>query len=155
MMKEISCEVCKKQFRPKSSRQRRFCNRSCYRKGFIVWNKGKTSKDDERVARWAETLRVPKLNSTGRKHWNWQGGISKKNHLLRNGWMYRNWRRLVFLRDGWTCVLCSYRSKGRKDIRADHIKPFSKYPKLRFKVSNGRTLCLPCDLKYGWNLNRG
>ena len=121
----------------------------------IPWNKGKTKETDDRVARWAETLRTPKLNGRGSNHWNWQGGISKKNHLLRNGHEYREWRRQVFYRDGWICVICRYRSKGRRDIRADHIKPFCKYPKLRFNVPNGRTLCIPCDRKYGWNLNRG
>ena len=35
-----------------------------------------------------------------------------------------------------------------------HIKPFADYPDLRFELSNGRTLCVPCHTKtptYGWN----
>lgn len=39
------------------------------------------------------------------------------------------------------CVFC-----GVRDVpfHADHIKPFSRFPELRFEVSNGRTLCIPC-----------
>src|SRR3990167_2227052 len=42
-----------------------------------------------------------------------------------------------------TCQFCGVRG-GR--IEADHIKWWSEYPKLRYKVSNGRTLCRACHL---------
>ncbi len=57
---------------------------------------------------------------------------------------YRLWRESVFKRDDWTCVLCD--DRGVK-IHADHIKPYAQYPELRYVVSNGRTLCVPCHLK--------
>ena len=89
---------------------------------------------------------------SGENHWNWKGGISERNHLIRNSTEYKEWRMKVFQRDHFACVKCGYRSKEGGDIRADHIKPFGLYPELRFEVSNGRTLCMPCDLKFGWNL---
>jgi 5-methylcytosine-specific restriction endonuclease McrA len=94
------------------------------------------------------------LSNGGSKHWNWRGGITKENHLIRNTAQYKEWRMSVFRRDKFRCVLCGYRSVKKRDIRADHIKPFSKFPELRFVISNGRTLCVPCDIKNGWQLFR-
>lgn len=69
---------------------------------------------------------------------------------------YKNWRKSVFERDNYTCVLCLKKSKKDDNliIQADHIKPFAFYPELRFDINNGRTLCLTCHKKtdtYGRN----
>lgn len=77
----------------------------------------------------------------GERNSNWKGGVTKKNHLIRNSKEYKLWRRSVFERDNWTCIWCNY--KGNK-LNADHIKPFAYYPELRFAIDNGRTLCVPC-----------
>ena len=54
---------------------------------------------------------------------------------------YANWRLNVFKRDNFTCVNCG---KVGGELNAHHIKEYSKYPKLRYKVSNGVTLCVEC-----------
>ncbi len=73
----------------------------------------------------------------------WKGGITPLNTQIRESTEYRNWRKKVYKRDNYTCIWC-----GRKrNLNADHIKPFSMYPKLRFSVDNGRTLCLDCHKK--------
>lgn len=71
----------------------------------------------------------------------WKGGITPMNDLLRRSSKYRSWRKLVYERDDYTCVLC-----GRKGgaLNADHIKPWCDYPELRFAIDNGRTLCIEC-----------
>jgi len=79
---------------------------------------------------------------TGSSHWNWKGGITPRSLSTKK---YRSWRTAVFQRDGFKCVWCGY-DKGRI-LEADHIKPWKLYPKLRFRVSNGRTLCRPCHMK--------
>lgn len=58
-------------------------------------------------------------------------------------------RSIRIKRDNWTCQNCGNRSKKNKYIRieAHHIKPFAVFPELRFKLSNGITLCKKCHSK--------
>jgi len=114
----------------------------------VAWNKGKPWKEWMSEDKKEKVLK--NLFRKGENHYNWKGGITEENHKIRTSAEYREWRKQVFQRDGWTCQACGYRSKKKQDIRADHIKPFSLYPDLRLEVSNGRTLCIPCDLKLGW-----
>ena len=71
----------------------------------------------------------------------WKGGVANKNKLIRSSVEYKLWRDAVFKRDDYTCVWCT--QKGGK-LNADHIKPFSLFPELRFAIDNGRTLCEDC-----------
>lgn len=82
-----------------------------------------------------------KRNLKGELHFNWKGGRTSENHLIRNSLEYKLWRKSVFERDNFTCVWC--RQRGVK-LNADHIKRFRDYPELRFAIDNGRTLCVPC-----------
>jgi len=75
----------------------------------------------------------------GKDHWNWKGG-PKEDRRMSDPY-YRDWRSEVFKRDHYTCQLCGC-SGGQ--LNADHIKPWSKFPELRYELSNGRTLCVPC-----------
>ena len=85
----------------------------------------------------------------GNKHYNWKGGITKINLMIRNSREYKLWRIAIFERDNYTCVWCRARNGSGKAIilHADHIKPFALYPELRFAIDNGRTLCKPCHKK--------
>lgn len=79
----------------------------------------------------------------------WKGGITPVNKRIRSSLEYKAWRKSVFERDNYACVLCKAVSqKGvAVELNADHIKPFSQYPELRFELSNGRTLCRKCHLQ--------
>lgn len=80
---------------------------------------------------------------TNKYHWNYQGGISAENHIIRNSTEIKIWRTKVFERDNYTCQNCG--EKGG-ELNAHHIKMFSQFPKLRFDVSNGLTLCKQCHI---------
>ncbi len=84
----------------------------------------------------------------GAKNNLWRGGIYKSNQIARAGVDYKLWREAVFKRDNYTCqnFECGARSAKGKGVilNADHIKPFSLYPELRYAIDNGRTLCVPC-----------
>ena len=57
---------------------------------------------------------------------------------------YITWRSLVFERDGYTCQECG---KVGVTLNAHHKKHYAYFPKLRFDVDNGVTLCKNCHKK--------
>ena len=77
----------------------------------------------------------------GRIPWNFKGGVGTERHKLMQQKEYILWRIAVFTRDDYTCQMCHER--GGK-LEADHIKPWSLYPELRYAIDNGRTLCKSC-----------
>lgn len=77
----------------------------------------------------------------GKSHWNWKGGISNENHVIRNSARYKNWRSSVVKRDKFVCRKCGQHTKI---LHAHHVKKFSEFPELRFDVENGVTLCKKC-----------
>lgn len=89
-----------------------------------------------------------KLRMSGKNSVHWKGGKRGEVSLIRGSFQYKKWRLSVYVRDNFTCVTCGDKNyKGRNKsvkLEADHIKPFAHYPELRFDVSNGRTLCVPC-----------
>jgi len=75
----------------------------------------------------------------------WYKKLNIKMYLeeVRETDRYRDWRTKVLKRDGYRCVRCG----TRRDLHAHHIKPWAKYPKQRYLVANGETLCLKCHQK--------
>lgn len=115
-------------------------NKGSFQKGRKIdpWNKGVKYSEDRRL--------ILSKAQRGEKSHLWRGGLTKKNQIIRSSVEYKIWREKVFSRDNYTCQDCGERSGVGKKVylQADHIKPFSTYPKLRFDTSNGRTLCIEC-----------
>jgi 5-methylcytosine-specific restriction endonuclease McrA len=78
----------------------------------------------------------------------WKGGVSQTNRTERENIMssfeYKEWRRKVFERDDYRCIDCGQR--GVK-LHADHIYPFSLFPRIRTDINNGETRCVECHIK--------
>ena len=163
----IDCAVCSKKrylyqrdLRRKRTIKEFFCSVKC--KGIFFKGKRVSQSTEFKkgsVGPWKGKTR-PDISERqkGNRSNLWRGGITPINLMLRKSVEYRLWRTAVFERDNYTCVSCNVRG-GRLD--ADHIKSFSKYPELRFDLSNGRTLCRECHKKtdnWGWRsmwANRG
>lgn len=79
-------------------------------------------------------------NYKGKNNPNYKDGTFKIRRP-RDTSEYKNWRLAVFTRDDFTCQTCHKR--GGK-LEAHHIKSWIKYPKLRYKINNGLTLCFKC-----------
>lgn len=93
-------------------------------------------------------IKISKANKgkiAGDKHPCWKGGVTPEHKRVRNSAELKEWRKEVFKRDNWTCRDCGKRGKGA--LHAHHIKPFAKYPELRFEINNGITLCEDCHKK--------
>ena len=115
-----------------------------------VFTKG--HKHSEKAIVKIKEARKKQIMPRGENSWTWKGGITPINKILRASKEYHLWRTAVFVRDNRKCVWCG----SKKDIQADHIKPFAKFPELRFAIDNGRTLCFECHKTtdtYGWKSN--
>lgn len=110
-------------------------------KGIIPWCKGKKICTNTGRTHFKKGHVSPPGLNKGRIPWNWKGGVDIVNRRIRQSEEYSAWRISVWQRDYWTCKNCGHKGK---DIVAHHIKSFSKYPKVRFDVENGVTLCRSC-----------
>lgn len=89
----------------------------------------------------------------GKDNPHWKGGTGTERHRLMNQKEYILWRTAVFVRDDYTCQSCNIRGG---ELNADHIKPWSLYPELRYAIDNGRTLCIDCHRQtdtWGYRVN--
>lgn len=106
---------------------------------------------------WADKIskaHIGKAGMRGKLASNWQGGKTPELKRLRNSTEYAKWRKAVFQRDDYTCVICKQRGGW---LEADHIKAFAHYPEHRFDINNGRTLCVDCHRQtdnYGWKARK-
>jgi len=93
----------------------------------------------------------------GKLHYNWKDGATPKNKKIRQSPEFKEWREKVFERDNYTCWICEDRGgNGHKVIlHPHHLKGFADYPKLRFDINNGLTLCKFCHKTYtNWGVNK-
>lgn len=137
---------------------RRFCSRRCNaldtKKVWIFTQESrdkisKTNTGRKHKPRSLEDREKYRQANLGSKSHFWKGGITKKTQQYRCSAKAREFRIKVFERDNYTCTICNDRSgKGHAVIlNADHIKPWSFFPELRYDINNGRTLCLDCHKK--------
>jgi len=143
---KTKCAVCKKEFEYRKTRVRKYCSYACVGKSKRVNRRCLECKKPvkNKTKEWLRCKKCSIKFTVGAKNPNWKGGITPINKLIRMSERYKKWRERVFKRDNWTCQICG---KVGGKLNADHIKSFALFPKLRFKLSNGRTLCVPCHKK--------
>ena len=82
---------------------------------------------------------------TGPNNPKWKGGICQKEN--RRTHENTKWSRAVLKRDNYICQICGYQKSKKKDLVAHHIFSYKLFPKSRFFISNGITLCRMCHFK--------
>ena len=133
---EVTCKCCGNFFETYPCRVKVekgiYCSQKCANKDMFTgkppWNKGISFNAKDR-------------------HWNWKGGVSDGDRLLRNKFR-REIARLILRRDNYTCQICGARGV---DMQIDHIQPWADYPELRFNTENCRTLCTKCHYRVTFN----
>ena len=146
-MPEIKCKTCDKVFHisPSRIKKRKFCSKECYNEWvknnpINYWEGKHRSDKDKKIMSEARlnSLRVPRKQN----HWNWKGGKTKiYKHTDTQTFRYRQWRTEVFTRDNFTCQICG---KVGGYLQPHHIKSWTKYPKLRYEILTGITVCKEC-----------
>lgn len=105
----------------------------------IEWRKKMSEANKRRVAE-------------GRHNW-YKGGVTPIHKAIRKSIEFKLWREAVFRRDDYRCLDCGERGG---ELHPDHIQPFAEYPRLRFDIYNGRTLCAYCHKQtLTWGMNTG
>ena len=79
---------------------------------------------------------------SGENNWNWKNGATEESEKIRKSSTYKDWRKLVFEKDNYTCQCCGSNKGG--NLNAHHLENFSDNEELRFDVDNGVTLCEEC-----------
>lgn len=147
------CLTCKKKFWVIPSRKNtaKYCSLNC-RKGWHLSEetKRKFSEIRKGIKLSEETKRRMSIARKGKGGSNWKGGISPINERIRKSLDFRIWREKVFKYDNYACWICGIKSGYGETVKLHphHLFSFSKYPHLRFKKSNGLTLCEFCHKTY-------
>lgn len=150
---EKNCLNCKLAFRVRNSQNierirygkiykcGKYCSKKCFREFFkknFRPTLNKTWKHTEEYKRKLSINRMGK-NNPQYVHGAYSGKARRGKQKPQ-----KDFRTAVFKRDNYTCYICKQRG-GNKE--AHHICPWGLFPKLRYEISNGITLCKPCHRK--------
>lgn len=140
----FTCKNCNKvsERRKSTSDSHTFCSRACsnkYRRGQPSWNNGIKLPNRSGINHHFWNKKRPHMQ--GKNNPNWKGGVSAANQNARLGQKLKHWRKAVFYKDNYICQVCGAYGVS---LHADHIESWANYPELRYDISNGRTLCVPC-----------
>lgn len=111
------CKICDKQFTPSyrislsHAPKIKYCSQNCFR----IANRGSGNY------RWIKD----------------RSQLAKRQE--RNDMAYKEWRRKIWKRDNFKCLFNNSECNGK--IIAHHILSWKKYLELRYKISNGVSLC--------------
>lgn len=162
------CRVCEKSFSYyRSNHSGKYCSKRCaykspeWRKKQSVSKTGKTMSEENKrkvslrfKGKKKSKESIEKLKKSLKNHWDRRGRITDEYFRIKSSNQYKQWRREVFERDGYSCVQCGDSTGG--NLEADHIIPFRmiyeefkmlKNKSILFDIENGRTLCQSCHMK--------
>lgn len=151
---EVQCKTCDKSFYKTKYRSQRdqnhYCSKECFPKAAVhnceICDKEfKTSNHFVRLGRGRFCSRkCYGLSERGPNNLGWKDDKYPEYRKARNSRLFREWRDKVFARDEGKCRKCD----SGENLRGHHLFSFTRYPDLRFDVSNGITFCDLCHLEF-------
>ena len=107
------------------------------------WHHSNKTKKKLRQPKSEKTKK--KMRVSQKKRWDRIGRKKRKRCFHPSSRKYKEWRTAVFEYDDYTCWVCGIRGNQIGCyLEAHHLKSWAKYPKLRYKINNGVTLCKEC-----------
>ena len=147
---KTKCAVCSTEFTVQRKKKHIHCSRSCSVASKV---RSYTCKNCEKIFEVAGRGTFPEskfcsnrcqgLFYRGANHFAWKGGTSTQRRVEMGRKEYQDWRKAVLKRDNYICQICGVRGVS---LQVDHIKQWAHYPELRYELSNGRVLCVPCHM---------
>lgn len=113
----LICKVCNSEKIVKPYRNSKFCSKNCKNK-------------------YSNLMR-------GETHWNYKGKESRNEQTKRNWAIYKEFKKLVHIRDNNKCFIC--KKSGKNDVH--HIEAWTNNFEKRFSIENGITVCKNCHLE--------
>ena len=100
-----------------------------------------------------------RIDFKGEKNFNWNGGTTSIEKMIRNCEEYKNWRMIVYKRDYFSCQDCG----SKKNIEAHHLNSFSDILKgflsqyAQFSPMEDKETLLKLSTTYEefWNIDNG
>lgn len=153
-----NCLNCDKEFRFSPSSNQVYCSKKCAdtsaeKKITSQQNHAHMMADPIKKKNWLAGIKRrsndPKWQNSphfqkGKDHPAYKGNNRKTDEAIhKQRYKYVTWRKSVYTRDDFTCQKCG----ATKNLHAHHIKPWAKYPKFRYNVDNGLTVCRNCHGK--------
>lgn len=136
------CRSCNIEFSYKPYKPKIHCSKSCGSKSALIKSKNLNNgvpwnKNTKGVMKaWNKGKAYEAIR--GENHHNWKGGMGQRPQSTIE---YKTWRNAIFQRDNYTCQMCE---QYGGTLHADHIKRWAENEELRYEITNGRTLCVPC-----------
>lgn len=96
-----------------------------------------------------KSKKLMSINSVGKQskenHWNWKGGITHEEELIRKSKNYLLWRKSCFERDNFTCQISG---QYGGELVVHHINNFADFPESRIAIDNGITMSKELHLRF-------
>lgn len=112
----------------------------CYRSQEMIQKSKNTCLERYGVEHYAQTLEYRMLRAQHRSRY--EVNNSQPERKIPE---YKDWRRLVFKRDDYTCQCCGMRSG---QLNAHHVLDYKNHEDKRLDIDNGITLCVNCHKQF-------